>query len=265
MFLHKEGKFLLVAGPCALESMEICRAACQVLEGLKAEHSELNILFSGSFDKANRTSLSSPRGPGLTAGLEMLQMVKEEYGFPISTDIHLPEQADEVAKVADVLQIPAFLCRQTDLIVAAAETGRTVSVKKGQFMSPYEMQYVVQKLEASDAHEIWLIERGNTFGYQNLIVDMRSFPILKGYNYPVIFDATHSVQLPGAGGGKTSGQRQFVATLAHAACAAGADGLYIETHPNPAEAISDSGSQLPFDEFVALVKKCLKFYKLVKD
>ena len=239
MPLYRSDKLLLIAGPCALESIEICEQVASELKQLSAANAGLQVIFKGSFDKANRTSLDSPRGPGLERGLEMLAHIRETYGFPVITDIHEIAQAERAARVVDVLQIPAFLCRQTDLLVAAPRTGKVVNVKKGQFLSPAEMQYVVGKLEQSGAAEIWLTERGTTFGYQNLVVDMRNFPLLGQYGHPVVFDATHSVQMPGAGGGTTSGKREFVPPLSRAAIAAGANGLFIETHPDPDRAISD--------------------------
>lgn len=260
--LHNKDKFLLIAGPCALENENICRTVADTLARFRDETSSVIVIFKGSFDKANRTSFRSKRGPGLKEGLALLKMVKEEYGFPVVTDVHLPEQAQEVAEVCDVLQIPAFLCRQTDLLVAAAETGRVVEVKKGQFLSPQEMAFATKKLEESGAKEIWQIERGTFFGYQNLVVDMRSIGIMKAHGHPVIFDVTHSVQLPGASGGKSGGQREFILPLAYAACAAGIDGLFLETHPRPNEAISDAQSQLPLDELEALVKGCMRHWAI---
>lgn len=251
---------LLIAGPCALESEEICLQAALTLAQIAQTHPEIQPVFKGSFDKANRSSLRSPRGPGLDEGLALLAKVKAETGLPVLTDIHLPEQAKPVAQVCEVLQIPAFLCRQTDILVAAAQTGRVVNVKKGQFLSPAEMRYVIQKLEGAQAREIWQTERGSSFGYQNLVVDMRSFDILAGYGHPVIFDATHSVQLPGAGAGTTTGQRQFVPLLARAALAAGATGLFCEIHPNPEKAISDGPNQIPLEEFPQLVRQCIKVW-----
>lgn len=265
MMHHDPAKFLLISGPCALESMEVCESVAAALDKLQTAHPELQIVFKGSFDKANRTSLDSPRGPGLEKGLEMLADIKSQYGFPVLTDIHSEAQAEPVSRVCDVLQIPAFLCRQTDLLVAAAGTGAIVNVKKGQFLSPGEMQYVVNKLEGSDAREIWLTERGTTFGYQNLVVDMRNFPQLKAYGHPVIFDATHSVQMPGAGKGTTSGKREFVPPLARAAVAAGADGLFVESHPDPDEAISDGPNQVPVGELPGLVDSALRIWKLSRD
>lgn len=261
MTLFDPKRFLLIAGPCALESTEICEAVASALKDVVVAHPDLQIIFKGSFDKANRTSLTSPRGPGLQKGLEMLQNIKSTYGFPVVTDIHTVEQASMAAAVVDILQIPAFLCRQTDLLVAAARTGAVVNVKKGQFLSPTEMRYVVDKLEGSDAREIWLTERGTTFGYQNLVVDMRNMPLMKALGHPVIFDATHSVQMPGAGEGTTSGKREFVPSLSRAAIAAGADGLFVETHPDPDRAISDGPNQVPLEELEDLVGSVLRIWK----
>ena len=257
-------RLLLIAGPCSLENEATCRAVAEVLARLRHVDPSLNIVFKGSFDKANRTSGKGRRGPGLAAGLKLLAMVKKNYGFPVLTDIHLPEQAQPVAKVCDVLQIPAFLCRQTDLLLAAAATKRVVNVKKGQFLSPMEMKYVTAKLAEGGAKEIWQTERGTTFGYQNLVVDMRSFAIMRAHGHPAIFDATHSVQLPGAAGGASGGQREFVPPLAHAALAAGADGLFIETHPDPAHASSDGPSQVPLAEFPRLITSCLRIWRAAR-
>ncbi len=265
IMIYDPKRLLLIAGPCSLESEKVSLTVAESLAALAQRFPELNIVFKGSFDKANRTSLGSDRGPGVDEGLALLQKAKELTGFPVTTDFHLPEQAAPVAEVCDVLQVPAFLCRQTDLLVAAAKTGRVVNVKKGQFLSPTEMQFVVNKLESAQAAEIWQTERGTTFGYQNLVVDMRSFSIMRGYGHPAIFDATHSVQLPGAGGGKTTGQREFVPSLARAALAAGANGVFFETHPNPAEAISDGPNQIPLDEFPALIESCLKIWSAAQS
>lgn len=261
MKLFDPKKFLLIAGPCSLENEGICRQVADVLAALRKKMGVLNIVFKGSFDKANRTSIGGSRGPGMEEGLRLLGMIAKEYNFPVTTDLHTAEQAKEVASVCDVLQIPAFLCRQTDLLVAAAETGRVVNVKKGQFLSPFEMKFVTQKLEASGAAEIWQTERGTTFGYQNLVVDMRSFQIMKENGHPAIFDATHSVQLPGAAGGKSGGERKYVESLAKAALAAGANGLFIETHPKPEEAISDGMSQIRLADFEALIERCLAYWQ----
>lgn len=258
-------RLLLIAGPCSLESESVALPVAEKLARLAARHPQLNIVFKGSFDKANRTSLQSDRGPGIDDGLTLLQKAKAATGLPVTTDLHLPEQAATVADVCDVLQIPAFLCRQTDVLTAAAATGRVVNVKKGQFLSPAEMRFVVDKLEAARAAEIWQTERGSTFGYQNLVVDMRSFSIMQGYGHPAIFDATHSVQLPGAGGGKTTGNREYVPALARAALAAGADGLFFETHPEPDTAISDGPNQIPLEQFEALVASCLATWATAKS
>jgi len=261
--LYDPAKLLLIAGPCSLESEAICRTVAEELVRLRDAQPALNIVFKGSFDKANRTSIAGPRGMGLEAGLELLALVKRDYGLPVLTDIHERGQAAPVAEVCDVLQIPAFLCRQTDLLLAAAETGRVVNVKKGQFLSPQEMVHVVAKIRDSAA-EIWQTERGTTFGYQNLVVDMRTFPILRGNGLPTIFDATHSVQLPGAGGGKSAGQREFVPPLARAAIAAGADGLFIETHPDPDRAPSDGPNMVYLHKLAVLIESCLAIWGVLR-
>ncbi len=262
--LFDSQRLLLIAGPCSLENAATCRAVAEVLAKLRETEPDLNIVFKGSYDKANRTSGQGARGPGLAAGLKLLARVKKQFGFPVLTDVHLPAQAEPVGKVCDVLQIPAFLCRQTDLLLAAAKTKRVVNVKKGQFLSPMEMAHVVAKLRTGKAREIWQTERGTTFGYQNLVVDMRSFAIMRKNGAPAIFDATHSVQLPGAAGGASGGQREYVPNLARAALAAGADGLFIETHPDPAKAISDGPSQVPLAEFPALIKDCLRVWRAAR-
>ena len=263
--LFSPEKLLVIAGPCSLENEKVCRSVATELASIREATPELNIVFKGSFDKANRTSLGGDRGTGIEEGLRLLALIKREYGFPVLTDIHETGQIKQVAEVVDVLQIPAFLCRQTDLLLAAAATGRVVNVKKGQFLSPQEMQFVVAKLREGAAAEIWQTERGTTFGYQNLVVDMRSFSIMKANGYPTVFDATHSVQLPGAAGGKSGGQREFVPPLALAAVAAGADGLFIETHPNPAEAISDGPNMVPLPELHALLRRCLAVWHARKS
>jgi 2-dehydro-3-deoxyphosphooctonate aldolase (KDO 8-P synthase) len=257
-------KLLLIAGPCSLESEKVCRAVAASLVRLGKSHPELKIVFKGSFDKANRTSGAGARGTGLKAGLALLAMVKRDYGFPVLTDVHESQQVGPVARVCDVLQIPAFLSRQTDLLLAAAATGRAVNVKKGQFLSPQDMVHVTAKLRQGGAKEIWQTERGTTFGYQNLVVDMRSFDIMGRNGYPTVFDATHSVQLPGAGGGKSGGQREFVAPLARAALAAGAGGLFIETHPDPDKALSDGPNMIALRDLPALIAGCLAVWAAVR-
>ena len=262
--LFDPNKLLLIAGPCSLENEGVCRAVAETLVELRRRHAALNIVFKGSFDKANRTSLAGARGTGIDEGLSLLAMVKRDYGFPVLTDVHVSAQVGPVTAVCDVIQIPAFLCRQTDLLLAAAATGRVVNVKKGQFLSPQEMVHVTGKLREGKAAEIWQTERGTTFGYQNLVVDMRSFPIMRQNGFPTVFDATHAVQLPGAGGGKSSGQREFVPPLARAALAAGAEGLFIETHPDPAHAISDGPNMIPLAELPALIASCLAVWSAVR-
>lgn len=234
------------------------------LVALRMKIPEVRIIFKGSFDKANRTSIKGERGTGLTEGLELLAMVKREYDLPVLTDVHETGQVPTVAATVDVLQIPAFLCRQTDLLVACARTGRVVNVKKGQFLSPADMAHVVEKIQDGGAPEIWQTERGTTFGYNNLVVDMRGVPIMRRHGCPVILDATHSVQLPGGGEGRSSGQREFVPTLARAALAAGADGLFVETHPDPAQAISDGPNQISLEELEPLVRSCVRVWQAIR-
>jgi len=262
--LFDSKKLLIIAGPCSLEGEKVCRAVAEALVKIGKDHPELNLVFKGSFDKANRTSAKGARGTGMDEGLKLLALVKKYYGFPVLTDVHEREQMKAVAAVCDVIQIPAFLSRQTDLLLAAAATGRVVNVKKGQFLSPQEMVHVTGKLREGKAKEIWQTERGTTFGYNNLVVDMRSFPIMRQNGYPTILDATHSVQLPGAGNGQSDGQREFVAPLAKAALAAGADGLFLETHPNPAKAISDGPNMIPLADLPALLASCLAVWKTVR-
>jgi 2-dehydro-3-deoxyphosphooctonate aldolase (KDO 8-P synthase) len=247
----------LIAGPCVIESeqlvMETAGRIAEITKSLGMPY-----IFKASFDKANRTSIKSFRGPGIEKGLAVLQQVKDRLGLPVLTDVHTEEQATEAGKVVDVLQIPAFLCRQTDLLIAAANTGKVVNVKKGQFLSPPEMGNAVKKVEECGSRRILLTERGSSFGYNNLVVDMRSFPILRGFGYPVVFDATHSVQLPGGGGTTSSGQREFVEPLACAAAGAGVDGFFMEVHPNPDEALSDGPNMVPLHQLKALLERILR-------
>lgn len=262
--LFDSKKLLVIAGPCSLENERVCRAVAETLVKIGRAQRSIQFVFKGSFDKANRTSLAGERGTGIDAGLKLLALIKRDYGFPVVTDVHEQAQVSAVSAVCDVVQIPAFLCRQTDLLLAAAATGRVVNVKKGQFLSPQEMQFVTGKLRDGRAKEIWQTERGTTFGYQNLVVDMRSFSIMAQNGYPTIFDATHAVQLPGAGGGKSSGQREFVPPLAKAALAAGADGLFIETHPDPAKAISDGPNMIALKDLPELLASCVAVWKAVR-
>jgi 2-dehydro-3-deoxyphosphooctonate aldolase (KDO 8-P synthase) len=213
--------------------------------------------FKSSYDKANRSSIDTYRGPGLLRGLEILSRIKQRVGVPILTDIHHPEEASTVAEVAEVLQIPAFLCRQTDLLVAAGQTGRVVNIKKGQFLAPADIAHGVRKVQSTGNQTVWVTERGSTFGYNNLVADMRAIPIMQGLHVPVIFDATHSVQLPGGQGTTSGGQREFAPVLGRAAVAAGCDGLFFETHPNPECALSDGPNMIPLDEVASWLRQCL--------
>ena len=245
---------VLIAGPCVIENEQIIMETASRISEI-AKETGFPFIFKSSYDKANRSSLHSFRGPGIEKGLILLQKVKDQVGIPVLTDVHSVEEAEQAGKVVDVLQIPAFLCRQTDLLMAAARTGRTVNVKKGQFLSPWEMKNVVHKLEESGTNRILLTERGATFGYNNLVVDMRSLPIMRGLGYPVIFDATHSVQLPGGGGTISSGQREFIAPLARAAAAAGCDGFFMEVHPTPDTALSDGPNMVPLAALKPLLQQ----------
>lgn len=260
--LNSPRQLFLIAGPCVIENEKLC---LQIAAALKKTCAALGIfyVFKASFDKANRTSAKSFRGMGMEAGLEILGNVRAKIGVPVLTDIHTETQAAIVGEVVDILQIPAFLCRQTDLIEAAALTGQIVNLKKGQFLSPAEMGQVVEKARRAGADKILLTERGTSFGYNNLVADLRSIPIMKRLGCPVVFDATHSVQLPGGGGDKSSGQREFAPVLARAALAAGANGLFIETHPNPDRALSDGPNMIPLAEMPALLRGFLKLFKAV--
>lgn len=247
---------IFIAGPCVIETMDILEEVARELVRLRSQLG-VNVYFKASFDKANRTSLSSYRGPGMERGLQMLADIKERYGLPLLTDIHEPCQAEPVAQVVDVLQIPAFLCRQTDLLVAAARTGLPVNIKKAQFLSGQDMQYPVEKCRQSGATDIWLTERGNTFGYNNLAVDFRNIPDMLRFTSRVIMDCTHSVQRPGAAGGSTGGNREFVPAMALAARAFGATGYFFEIHPNPEVALSDGPNMLYLRDFENVVKSLL--------
>lgn len=243
---------LLIAGPCVIESRDLCMQVAETMMGV-AERTGFQYVFKASFDKANRTAGGSFRGDGMEIGLQVLQEVKERLGVAVLTDIHLPEHAAPVAQVVDVLQIPAFLCRQTDLLLAAGATGKAVNVKKGQFMAPEDMAYALEKVASSGNARVLLTERGASFGYHNLVVDMRSLPIMRQYA-PVIFDVTHSVQMPGGAGGKSGGKREFAPYLAKAAAAVGVDGFFIETHPDPDKALSDGPNMIPLTEMESLLK-----------
>lgn len=245
-------KTTFIAGPCVIESQELLYTVAEKLVEIN-QKLEVDIIFKASFDKANRTSISSFRGPGLEKGLEMLANVKSKYGLKLLTDIHESCQAEAVGQVVDVLQIPAFLCRQTDLLVAAAQTGKVVNIKKAQFLSGPDMKYPVEKAKEAGAAEVWLTERGNTFGYNNLVVDFRNIPDMKEIVPTVIMDCTHSVQRPGAMGGKTGGDRRFVPSMALAAKAFGATGYFFEVHPNPDKGLSDGPNMLELDKLESLI------------
>lgn len=253
---------MLIAGPCVIESEEIVFEIAQKLKKI-AGNLSLDLYFKASFDKANRTSIASYRGPGIDEGLRILSKVKNDFGLKICTDIHEPWQAEKVAQVADIIQIPAFLCRQTDLLVAAAKTGKIINVKKAQFLAPWDMSNVVKKLEDSGNRNIMLCERGTSFGYNTLVVDMTGISEMKKFGYPVVFDATHSVQKPGGNGNATGGNRNYVEPLAKAAVAAGADALFFEVHHNPDNALSDGPNMVRLDDFEDMLIRIKEVYDAV--
>ena len=253
----------LIAGPCVIEGEALCFQIARTLKRLCARL-RVPYVFKASYDKANRTSGASFRGPGLDAGLGILARLRKQLAVPVLTDVHTEEQAARAGAVVDILQIPAFLCRQTDLIQAAVRTGRIVNIKKGQFLSPAEMTQVVRKARESGGRRLLLTERGTTFGYNNLVADMRALPILRRLAVPVVFDATHSVQLPGGGGDKSSGQREFAPVLARCAVVAGADGLFIETHPKPEAALSDGPNMIPLAEMPRLLAGLVKLHAVAR-
>ncbi|HOM96809.1 MAG TPA: 3-deoxy-8-phosphooctulonate synthase [Acetomicrobium sp.] len=258
-----EGRFVLVAGPCVLESLEM---ALEVAAEVKNMCDDLGLayIFKSSFDKANRTSIHSFRGPGLDVGLGWLEQVKSRLGVPVLTDIHEPNQAELAARVVDVIQIPAFLCRQTDLLVSAAETGKPLNIKKAQFMSPYDIRFVLEKARESGNDKVILCERGVAFGYNELVVDFRSIPIMRSFGCPVMFDATHSVQMPGGLGGVSGGDRRFVSPLARAAVSIGIDALFMEVHPSPNEAKSDGPNMIALSDLRDLLGQLVALDDLVK-
>lgn len=256
-------RLTILAGPCVIETQTILERTAEKLKEL-TQILGINFVFKSSFDKANRSSIDAYRGPGIDKGLEMLALIKKDFDVPIVTDIHTPEQAALAAEVADILQIPAFLCRQTDLLVAAAQTGKIINIKKGQFLAPEQMKSLIKKVEDSGNSNITLTERGTTFGYNNLVSDFRAIPIMQKYGYPVIFDATHSVQLPGAKGDCSGGDRRFVPVLAKSAVAAGANGLFFEVHPNPSEALCDGPNMIALDDSYDLFQVCKNIFEIVK-
>jgi len=253
---------VFIAGPCVIENKELCFTVAEKLKELSQKYN-LDFYFKASFDKANRTSIHSYRGPGLEAGLDILNEVKNKFNVKIATDIHEPYQAKIAAEVTDIIQIPAFLCRQTDLLIAAAKTNKIINVKKAQFLAPWDMKNVVTKLEESGNSNIMLCERGTTFGYNQLIVDMTSIPQMQKFGYPVIFDATHSVQKPGGNGSTTSGNREYVEGLACAAMAMGANGLFMETHPNPDAALSDGPNMVYIENVDKILQKIMAIRSII--
>ena len=263
MTLFNKNKLLLISGPCVIENYELLQRVCGTLKEI-TEKLNIDLIFKSSFDKANRSTKDSFRGPGLIKGLEMLAKIKTEFNVPILSDIHTPQMIPEAADVLDVLQIPAFLARQTDLYTEAAKTNCAINIKKGQFMAPQEMKNAIKKFGAISTQEIFVTERGTFFGYGNLVVDFRSIQIIKDMGVPYIYDATHSLQLPAAEGTHTGGQREFLPNLAKGQIAAGADGLFIESHPNVHQALSDKHTQYPLNELPLLLKKLVDIYTLTK-
>jgi len=257
-------KFILIAGPCVIESEKNVMDIAKTIKAI-ADRLDLDYYFKASFDKANRTSIHSFRGPGIEEGIRILKNVKEQFRLKIATDIHEPWQASQIAEVADIIQIPAFLCRQTDLLVAAAKTGKFINVKKAQFLAPWDMRNVITKLEESGNHNIMLCERGTSFGYNSLVVDMTGIVEMKKLGYPVVMDATHSVQKPGGQGNATGGNREYVEPLAKAAIAAGADALFFEVHPDPDHALSDGPNMVQLDEFEQMLTRVVKVYDAVHE
>ncbi|MDP8213941.1 MAG: 3-deoxy-8-phosphooctulonate synthase [Candidatus Euphemobacter frigidus] len=255
---------ILIAGLCVIESEEHTLKIAGTLKDI-CRASGVPLVFKASYDKANRTSLDSYRGPGLREGLRIIERVKSEFGLPVLIDFHREEDAPEVARVADIIQVPAFLCRQTDMILAAARTGCVINVKKGQFLAPDDVKHIIKKIESAGNRKIVITERGVTFGYHNLINDMKAFPIMRKFGYPVIFDATHSVQLPGGGEGFTGGEREFIPELSRAAVGAGCDGIFMEVHDQPQSARSDASSVLEINELPALLKVIRKIDQVVKE
>lgn len=255
---------LLVAGPCVIESVDLCLSIAEQVAAM-CSRLGINYVFKASFDKANRTSAGSYRGPGVEEGLRVLERVKKSIGCPVTTDVHLPDQASSVAEVCDLLQIPAFLARQTDLLVACAQTGKPLNVKKGQFMAPMDMRYVLEKVASAGGGGLMLCERGTFFGYGRLVNDMTGIPAMRGLGVPVIFDATHSVQQPGGLGGTTGGNRAMVEPLARAAAAVGIDGVFFETHPDPDQSPSDGPNMVPLDQFEQVLRRVLAVWRTVKQ
>jgi len=255
-------RLCLIAGPCVLENKEISLIIAEYLRKL-TDRLDVGYVFKGSFDKANRSSIKSFRGPGIEEGLNILSLIKRKIGVPVLTDIHCVNQIEPVSEVVDIIQIPAFLCRQTDLLINAGKTGKPINVKKGQFMSPWETKNIVEKLTFSGCEKILLTERGTTFGYNNLVVDFRSLPVMRSYGWPVIFDGTHSVQQPGALGGSSGGNRDFVPYLCRAAVAVGCDAVFLEVHPDPEKALSDAANTVALSSIRKILEQLLKIWDVV--
>lgn len=263
VILSEEGPFFIIAGPCVIESEETTLRVADFLRET-ADATGIPIVFKASYDKANRTALDAFRGPGIGPGLEILGRVRERTGLPVISDVHSPEEAERAARVLDILQVPAFLCRQTDLLTAASRTGRPVNLKKGQFMAPWDMEQAVRKLTGTGSGGVLITERGTSFGYNNLVVDCRAIPVMKAFGHPVVFDATHSVQLPGASGACSGGQREYADVLARAAVAAGADGIFMEVHPCPEEALCDGPNALPLEQVRSVITLLREIHHIVR-
>jgi len=255
---------VLIAGPCVIEGEELVLSIAKDLQEI-SHTLGIPLIFKASYDKANRTSISSPRGPGIEEGLRILGRVKKEVKVPILSDCHSVSEVPRAAEVLDVIQIPAFLCRQTDLVVEAARTGKPINVKKGQFLAPWDMAHVVEKITSAGNEQILLTERGTSFGYNNLVSDMKALPLMRGLGYPVIYDATHSVQLPGGAGKASGGNREFIVHLARAAVGAGVDGIFLEVHPNPGQALSDGANSLKLEALSPLLKQLKAIDRIVKE
>ena len=259
--LGVSGKHFFIAGPCVIESEGLVREIAFKLKEI-SERYGVEIIFKASFDKANRTSVNSFRGPGIEKGLGILSRVKEDTGLRLTTDIHLPSQAKKAAEIVDIVQIPAFLCRQTDMLIEAGRTGRVVNIKKGQFMAPWDMRFAVEKVKTTGNDRVWLTERGTTFGYNNLVVDFRSLRIMKPYAEAVVYDVTHSMQLPGGAKGASGGTREYASWLAFAAASVGVDGLFFEVHPEPEKALSDASVMLDLNSFEKMIPTLLEHWQL---
>jgi 2-dehydro-3-deoxyphosphooctonate aldolase (KDO 8-P synthase) len=262
--IEENGPLFLIAGPCVIEDEETTSMVANFLKET-SEAMDLPVIFKTSYDKANRTSLDSFRGPGVDKGLDIIERVKEETGLPVLSDVHEMSEIEKAARVLDVIQIPAFLCRQTNLIMSVAGTGLPINLKKGQFLSPWEMEPAIDKITSTGNRKLLITERGISFGYNNLVVDMRSIAIMKDFGFPVVFDATHSVQLPGGSGTSSGGQREFVEYLSRAAVAAGANGVFMEVHPNPDSALCDGPNSLPLDQVRPLLAMLKKIHRLVRS